>query len=363
MREDCMEMTPKERVLCTLKIKEPDCVPIFDFIYSKKIYKHVLGKVPEYYNAEDVMNCSYKIGYDLMVIPMGGFGGIRNFNTDENVYNDEWGTTYKKETGVSWPSDAPVAFPLKDRNDWVNYRVPDPLIDSRFKEIKVAVKMARETKIAVAGSIRGPFSAAWLLFGLEGFCYLFYDDPELVDEVLGKCTDFYVQGGLKMIEEGVDAILFADDYGSVSSPMISPELHKKHIIPQLIRMINVFKKAGVPVIMHSDGNISPLLKNLVEAGISAYHPMERKAGMNIDEIKSNFGKKICLIGNVDNKSTLLSGSKEDVCKEVIECIRRAAPDGGFILASDHSLNDMIPIENVFALYETGRKYGKYPINI
>lgn len=358
-----MEMTSRERVLCTLNLKEPDRVPIFDFVYSRKLYRHVLGKTPEYYNAEDIMNCAKKIGYDLMVIPMGGFGGLRVHDTKLNVYKDDWGTTYQKETGISWPADAPIAHPLKDRRDWENYTVPDPLIDSRFEELRIAVKMAKETKIAVVGGVRGPFTAAWLLFGLEGFCYLLYDHPELADEVMETCADFFIKGGLKMVEEGADAILFADDYGSVTSPLISPELHRKYVIPHLKRMSDTFKKAGVPFIMHSDGNIRPLLDNIVDTGINGYHPIERKAGMDIAEVKRSFGKRICLIGNVNNKSTLLNGSVEDVRNEVIECIKTAAPGGGYILASDHSLHDEIPIENIFALYEAGREFGKYPIAI
>lgn len=121
---------------------------------------------------------------------------------------------------------------------------------------------------------------------------------------------------------------------------------------------------GVPVMMHSDGNIRPLLDSIVaDTEINAYHPIERGTGMDLREVKQSFGHKICLIGNVDNKTTLVTGSVEDVRSEAIECIKAAAPGGGYILASDHSLKDDMPNENIFALYETGREYGKYPISV
>ena len=78
-------------------------------------------------------------------------------------------------------------------------------------------------------------------------------------------------------------------------------------------------------------------------------------------MKKRYGEKIAFLGNVDNKTTLVTGSTKDVEKEVRECIKAAAPGGGYILASDHSLHDDIPNANVFALYEAGRKYGNYPI--
>ena len=358
-----MEMLPKERVLCAFNNGVPDRVPIFDFLYSRKLYQEVIGITPEYYNSEDVMNCSHKIGYDLMVMPYGGVGGILNYAESSNLYQDEWGTTYKKDTQFAWPADAPIEFPLKDRSDWKNYTMPDPTLPTRLNEIKTAVKMAKETKLAVVGVVRGPYTATWLLFGIDRFSILLYDDPAWLDEVMEKCTDFSIEGGRRMIEAGVDAIWFADDYGNISAPFMSPAHFKKHIIPHLSRMLDEFKKWPLPVVMHSDGHIRPLLDLIVPTGINGYHPVEKQAGMDLSEIKRTYGKSLCLLGNVNNKTTLVSGSVEEVAAEAKECIRIAAPGGGYILTSDHSLHDDIPNENVFALYETGRKYGKYPIEI
>ena len=114
--------------------------------------------------------------------------------------------------------------------------------------------------------------------------------------------------------------------------------------------------------MHSDGHIKPLLDLVINTGINAYHPVERAAGMDLKTIKETYGSRLCLMGNVDNKTTLVTGSVEDVIAETKECIKVAGPGGGYILASDHSIKDDMPNENIFAMFETGRKYGKYPIN-
>ena len=357
-----MEMTSRERILCALNNKEPDTVPIFEFLYSRPLFQGVLGRVPEAYHAEDVMLCAHKIGYDMCFVPFGGQGGFITENVDNKIYKDEWQTTYKKHDNT-WPVDAPIAFPITNRNDWLNYEMPDPNLENRLDGVKTCLKMASDFNMAVAGSIRGPFSSAMLLLGIEKLSLLLYDDPELVNEIMEKCTDFFIEGGKRMAMAGVDTILFADDYGFNSAPLMSLEHFKKFILPQVNRMISILKKLGIPVIMHSDGHIKPFLDALVDAGINAYHPIERAAGMDLKEVKQKYGNKLCLMGNVNNKTTLVTGNVQDVVEEVKECIRIAAPGGGYILCSDHSVHDDIPNQNVFALYEAGRRYGRYPISI
>ena len=280
----------------------------------------------------------------------------------ENQVIDEWQTIYQQDDS-SWPSNAPVGYPLKTREDWKNYVVPEPRQKERLKEFEIARSLSNEADMALFGSIRGPFSATWLLFGIENFSLLLYDDPDFVDEVLGKCTDFFIEGAKMMLEAGADAILFADDYGTTNTTLLLPDHFNHHILPQVGRMVRELKRFGKPVIMHSDGYVRPFLKDLVGTGIEGFHPIERKAGMDLDDVKRMFGDKLCLIGNVDNKGTMVNGSVRAVNDEVKECIHIAARGGGYILASDHSLHDDMPIENMFAFYDAGRKYGKYPIEV
>ena len=124
-------------------------------------------------------------------------------------------------------------------------------------------------------------------------------------------------------------------------------------------MVQGYKSLGFPVIMHNDGKIWDMLDSLVDTGISAYNPVERSAGMDLKTVKERYGGKLCCIGNVDNKTTLVNGSVEDVIAETKECLEIGKPGGGYILSSDHSLHDDIPSENIFAMIETTKKYGKY----
>jgi uroporphyrinogen decarboxylase len=114
---------------------------------------------------------------------------------------------------------------------------------------------------------------------------------------------------------------------------------------------------GVPALLHSCGNISAYLDLLAETKIKSIHPLQRTAGMDLRRIKAEYGKRFCLIGNIDSSGTLPFGSPEDVRAEVRQAIADAAPGGGYILASDHSLHDGIPIGNITAMFDEGMKAG------
>ena len=351
-------MTGRERLLSALAHKEPDTVPISEFIYSRPLLREVLGYAPEVYEVEAIFECMEKIGYDFAVIPFQGVAGYRPAHMEKEIYQDEWGITYKRDLNL-WPIDGPIGAPLRDGNDWENYTMPDASEDWRYEGLRNVVKRSRENGMGVIGNARGPYSASWLLFGMQDFSCLFYEEPETVDSVLSALTDFAIVSFLKMAKIGVDALLFSDDYGSTQGPLFSPAHFRRFIKPQIIRLVEEAGKLGLPLIMHSDGHVFPFMEDCVSAGIKGWHPIERAAGMDLGKTKEIYGDRLCLFGNVDNKFQLAQGTPESIAGQVKECIEIAAHGGGYCLMSDHSVNDSVPNRNVFALYEAGRRYGRY----
>ncbi|MBT3318577.1 MAG: hypothetical protein HN389_02270 [Clostridia bacterium] len=354
-------MTGKERLRCTMRHEQPDRVPIFEFLYSRPFYKEVLGFVPKVFGAETIVACSQKVGYDLVFIPMGGVSGFNAKEDSGEIYTDEWGITYKKDP-ATWPIDATIKYPMQSGADWESYTIPDPHIPSRYDGIKTALAMCAQSGTGVVGTVRGPYSAAWMLFGFENFFYMMYDDPDTVDAVLTATTDFAITGGLHMAALGVDALLFADDYGSNTQTFFSLPHFDRFILPHIKRMCDAFAQVDMQLIMHSDGHVTDLVERCVDAGIKGLHPIQRTAGMDIGAIKREFGDRITIFGNIDNSDLLVNGTPQQVAAQVKECIALAASGGGYCLGSDHSIHDDVPNENVFAIYEAGRKHGKYPIS-
>ena len=161
----------------------------------------------------------------------------------------------------------------------------------------------------------------------------------------------------------MDLIWIADDLGMVDGPFLSPDAFRSVIFPYFREIVDAYKKRGVKVLLHSDGQIMSLMDDLVDMGLDGVHPIERKAGMSLQEMKVKYGDKLTLIGNVDATEVLPHGKEEDVRRQVLECLRIAAPGGGYILASDHSIHEGVLPENAFTMFRLARKYGRYPIKL
>ncbi|MCP4166713.1 MAG: hypothetical protein GY759_12590 [Chloroflexi bacterium] len=349
-------MTPRQRFLTALACERPDRVPLFDFLFCPNLYEHVIGRRPETYNAEDAVALTKALELDAVQMPVWAADSFKAHRPAPDIVIDEWGVTLQENPAHSWPNGAPVAHPLKTRCDWQNYTPPDVAAPGRLQELQTALQLAAGG-LAVIGAVNGPLTSAWWLTGLDTFSLMLYDDPDLAHEILRLVTDWSISAGKMMATAGADALFIADDHGSTHGTLISPAFFKQFIYPYFDELVSVFRGLGLPVIMHNDGQITTLLDDLVAMGIDGYHPVERAAAMNLADVKTRYAGRLCLFGNVDNKTTLVSGCKDEVVRETLECLRVAAPGGGYVLGSDHSLHDALSVENVLTMFDTAKRYG------
>jgi len=348
-------MNRKERFFAALNLQEPDRVPMFDFLFQQPLYEKLIDRRPESYNGRDAVECALALDHDGVWLPFGGFTGLKPKYLAENVYQDEWGTIYQKNE-ASWPIDAPVDYPIKNRGDLKNYRVPDPTLAGRDSEIKAAVEMDNDD-IAILGGVGGPLTTAWLLMGYENICYALYDDPGLIENVLKISNEYFKEAARRSVESGCIGLWVSEDLGDSTRGFFSLEVLRKHFLPHLVEIVDYIDSLGVPVLLHSCGHISDYLDDLAQTKITAIHPLQRTAGMDLRMIKEQYGNRFCIVGNIDSSKTLPYGSKENVAAEVKAAIDIAAPGGGYILASDHSLHDGISIENILEMFRVGKEYG------
>ncbi len=351
-------MTPKQRFLTALQCGIPDRVPLFDHLFSPNLQEHVLGYKSDLYDGESIVKLAHKIGIDSSWIPINGFCGTEEEAHEEGTrYVDEWGVSYIKN---GWPIMAQRDTPIKNRNDWNNYRLPDPDAPFRLDRITGAVK-ANEGETAILCGMLGPFTMmSWYFMDLPDFSMAMFTDPDLVHEINQAYVEWTLAVGKRVAAmEGIDAFFISDDWGGTSGPLIAPGQFDEFFIPPFRKMVQGLKSCGFPVIMHNDGKIWDMLDGLVNTGIAGYNPVERGAGMDLKTVKERYTGRLCCIGNVDNKVTLVSGSVEDVIAETKSCLEIGKPGGGYIVSSDHSFHDDIPLENIFAMIDTVKKFGKY----
>jgi uroporphyrinogen decarboxylase len=349
-------MQRNERILAALRHKQADRMPMFDFLFQQPLYEKLIGSKPEAYNGPDAVNCALALDHDGVWVPFGGFSGLQPLFLEKNVYVDEWGTTYKKKES-SWPLDAPVDYPIKNREDLKKYKAPDPTLPGRDSEIRKAVEMEND-HLAILGGVLGPLSTAWLLMGFERICFSLCEDPELFHEVMKISNAYFMEAARLSVEAGCEGMWISEDLGDSKSAFFSVEDFREHCLPYLNELVDYVDGLGVPVLLHSCGNINAYLDDLARTKIASVHPLQRTAGMDLKSVKERYGKRFCLIGNIDSSRTLPFGTVDEVVAEVKEAIDIAAPGGGFILASDHSLHDGIPVENIVEMFRTGKEYSR-----
>jgi len=346
----------KDRFLAAVRGEAPDRVPMFDFLFQQPLYEGLIGRRPEGYNGPDAVACALALDHDGVWLPFGGFSGYQPEYLAPNVYRDEWGTTYCRNE-ASWPIDAPIDYPIRTRADLKGYRPPDPTLPGRADEILAARDMDND-EIALLGGVQGPLTTLWLLMGYEAISYALYDDPALIDELCAISNAFFKEAARRSVEAGCVAIWVSEDLGDSTRGFTRLDHYRAHLLPPFVELIEYIDTLGVPSLLHSCGRISDYLDDLAQTPIAAIHPLQRTAGMDLRAVKERYGGRFCLIGNIDSSRTLPYGTPEEVAAEVREAIDIAAPGGGYVLASDHSLHDGIPVENITTMFKVGAEYGQ-----
>jgi uroporphyrinogen decarboxylase len=150
-----------------------------------------------------------------------------------------------------------------------------------------------------------------------------------------------------------------DDFAYNSGPIMSPGQFKDIFYPELKRVVSGYKELGLLVIKHTDGNIMPILDMIVDSGFDCLDPIDPIAGMDLAKVKSDYGDRICLKGNVDCSTTLSFKSVDEVIEETKKCLEIGMPGGGFILSSSNSIHSAVKPENYKAMLATLKEFGAY----
>lgn len=192
------------------------------------------------------------------------------------------------------------------------------------------------------------------------FAYRLADDPaglhqeaaSMVDEALGR-ADWLAQAQL------LDGFALCADYCFNSGPFLSPGQFSEFITPYLARLIKGYHERGFYTIKHTDGNIMPILDQLVQAGPHALHSLDPQAGVDLAEVKRICGSKVCLIGNV-NCGLLESGSDAEVIAAARYCLKHGMPGYGYIFSTSNCVYTGMPLERYDLILSVLEQEGNYP---
>lgn len=241
---------------------------------------------------------------------------------------------------------------INGREDLERIGVPDPWADGKMEPVRrLAAAVGREH--AVFGYVRSPFEYAATVRGLFEFMTDFYRDPELVRDLVAACLPATLAVGQALVEAGADAIVMKDSFAS--SSMISPDHYRQFAWPAEVEAIDGLKGLA-PVVLHVCRNSLPILGAMAETGAAV---LEIDSPVDLAEAREIVGPAVVLKGNIDAVTVIEKGTRADV-EESVKGAMAAVKDGGaYILSTGDSIPVSAPEENVAALVEFGRKYGRY----
>ena len=254
--------------------------------------------------------------------------------------------------------------PLADWEFFSQWQIPDPdKTDGLYWVDWDARKREWETLKAVDGSFQGKlrhghtFLQLCDLRGYENVLMDMMDEEPLLMELIEQLEAFNLAVVRHFVGSGCcSAMKYPEDLGMQLGPMLPPNLFRKYIQPSYRRIMEPAREAGIPIHMHSDGDIRTLASDLVESGVEILNLQDRVNG--IDWIARTFRGKLCVEVDIDRQSVTPYGTPEQVDALVREAVSKiATAQGGLCMI--YGLYPGIPLENVKALMDAMEKYAHY----
>jgi uroporphyrinogen decarboxylase len=345
-----------ERYMTALNCEEPDRVPLGDWHVDALPKQNFLGK--KIATLQDQVDFWYTAGFDYITASSGILEPVRapeGMTVRGEAVHTEYGDRVPREwahehEGVitNWETFEKYQWPSVDDFDLSKWGVFDKILPKGMKAVFLLGKI---------------YTPAWMFMGAETFFKTLENDPELAAAMFDKIGKIQFETFLRVIEHPcVGAVLNPDDIAHNTGLLVHPKHLRKYLFPWYKKMGDICREKGLGFIFHSDGDCTEAMEDFIGCGFHAFNPIQPNA-MDIVAVKKKWGKKLCLIGNLNLDSTLTLGTPDDVRAEVYERIRTIGPGGGYCVSSSNSVTDYVPLANMKAMFDATFEFGKYPIEL
>jgi len=192
------------------------------------------------------------------------------------------------------------------------------------------------------------------------FSYRLADEPESLKREAGERVDKALARAARLAAHGgLDGLVLCTDYCFNSGPFLSPAQFSEFVVPYLDRLLSGYRELGFYTILHTDGNIMPIIDMLVDAGPHALQSLDPQGGVDIAEVKRLYGHRVCLIGNV-SCAALDTGTPEEIEASARYALRHGMPGGGYAFGSSNCVYTGMPLANYELMLDVWREAGAYP---
>jgi len=195
------------------------------------------------------------------------------------------------------------------------------------------------------------------MLGLSVQCI---EDPSSVKKMAQDSVDGHIREAERLSKYSglVDGFAMCSDYCFNINPFFSPDMFSEFVTPYLAQIIKAYRDLGFYTIKHTDGNIMPILDQMVQCNPHALHSIDPQAGVDLAEVKKLVGDKVCLIGNV-NCGLLQTGTEEQVIADVRRALQQGMPGYGYIFSTSNCIYTGMPLERYELMHRIWMTEGVY----
>lgn len=374
----CLEKL--DRMNRTLRHEEADRVPVSDFFWGRFLmrWREETG-VPADTDIYRYYDLDWRVTIPNMDPHIQPFE-VLSRDAEEIVVKTGFGAVIRKKYAQAMP--AFESFETDSLEKLESLEFDDPWDERRFfragdnQIAGVGDGFERNTpawldtvklwhsEFPVYGSVCEVHETLWRIVGPENVMHWMGEAPDRlaqsIDRIGEYCLDL-TKAQLRAADGLLDGMVIWGDVAYCKTLLFSPAYWRKHFKPWVREMVRACHEAGVPVIYHGCGNVKRIFEDFIEVGVDAYNPLEAKAGLDVVQLRSEFGHRIAFCGNMDVRSWALS-PLDELRDEVLRKLS-AAEGGGYIFQSDHSVPDNISAERYEFVLGLVRKHGVYPLRL
>jgi hypothetical protein len=328
-------MTSRSLVLDTLNFASPQRIPrhLWLLPWADIRFPDYVKKIRQLYPDDLIQSPA------LYKKPLNLTGG----KYQAGLYIDEWGCKFvNREEGLMGIVHEPL---INDWSEMDSFRTPDAVLNIDTDEIN---RFCRSTdKFVYAGSIVRPLERFQFIRTMEqSMTDVLFEEPGFV-ELLRRMHEHFCKEVEVWARTGVDAIFLMDDWGTQHAMMLSPDVFRKYFKPMYRDYCEIARKYGKYVFMHSDGNITEILPELVEVGVNALN--SQLFCMDIDRLSREVAGKITFWGEIDRQDILPNGSESDIKNAVDLVYEKLYRNGGVIAQCE--FGPAAKPENILKVFE------------
>ena len=377
-------MTRRERVLTALRHQPPDRVPMdLGGTLASTINVHAYRRLMAHLGFGADAPMAYvsrransilpderlltRLDVDCRAVVLGNPDAAPERELPDGSLTDEWGVTWKHLGAGQHYINTDGPFYRKDPDPAIleEFPWPDPLDPGRLRGVQEQAEAHRARTDAAVILVLGVGPVHQLQF-MRGYAASLEDlivAPDFVEAFLERYLDFWTrltERALQALGGLVDLAMVGDDLGTQQGPLLSPALYRRLIKPVHVRMVQTIKRFGKPVLLHSCGSVAAFIPDMIDAGFDALNPVQVSArDMDSARLKREFGAQLTFWGGIDTQRVLPRGTPADVREEVRRRIADLGPGGGYILAAVHNIQAEVPVENIVAMCDAAKEFGRY----